>query len=77
MKKYLTAFLMFIASIFLGFQINSNVVDAATPKQNFVNYSVTPELTANQIQKNVGYYDLKVTPNQKQTIKFKINLNNS
>lgn len=43
--------------------------------QSTVNYSVTPQLTEDQVDKSVGYYDLKMRPNQKKMIKFKINNN--
>ncbi|MFC6175907.1 DUF916 and DUF3324 domain-containing protein [Companilactobacillus huachuanensis] len=71
MKKYLTIFLTLIASIILVFVFDNRTVEAATP--NGVNYSISPELPSNQISKNIGYYDLKVTPGQSETIKFKIN----
>ena len=57
--------------MFLGFQfLNTPVQAAVTPT---VNYSVSPESATNQIDKKVGYFDLKVSPNQKENIKFKIN----
>ncbi|HJF88143.1 MAG TPA: DUF916 and DUF3324 domain-containing protein [Companilactobacillus farciminis] len=74
MKKSLMGFLIFI-SMFLGFQfLNTPVQAAVTPT---VNYSVSPETAANQIDKKVGYFDLKVSPNQKENIKFKINNNST
>lgn len=75
MKKYLTIILTLIASVLLAFTFDNKPVDAATP--NGVNYSISPELPSNQISKNIGYYDLKVTPGQKETIKFKINNSDS
>lgn len=74
MRKYLTIILTLIASIILVFTFNSKTAFAAT---NVVNYSISPELPDNQISKNIGYYDLKVAPGQKETIKFKINNNDT
>lgn len=34
--------------------------------------SVTPELPSNQVDKKVGYFDLQMDPDAKQTVKFKI-----
>jgi len=57
--------------MFIFLDLNTENIDAAqTPT---VNYSVSPEMADNQIDKTVGYYDLKVTPGQKEAIKFKIN----
>ena len=75
MKKYLTIILTLIASVLLVFTFDNKTIDAAT--SNGVNYSISPELPSNQISKNIGYYDLKVTPGQKETIKFKINNSDS
>lgn len=54
---------------------SGKTVDAAT--SSTVNYSVSPIVADNQIDKSIGYYDLKVTPGQKETIKFKINNNDA
>lgn len=74
-KKY---FLLLISSLILllGLGLNVKTVKAAAPAQA-INYSVSPEPAKNQINKKVGYYDLKMTPNQKETIKFKINNNDA
>lgn len=53
------------------FLTNLISVQAATPVA--VNYSLSPEQANNQADPKVGYYDLKVKPGQKETIKFKIN----
>ncbi|WP_057880760.1 DUF916 and DUF3324 domain-containing protein [Companilactobacillus kimchiensis] len=71
MKKNLLIFLMFCTSFLLTFMVTENTVNAAAATP--VNYSITPEPASNQIDKNISYYDLKVTPGQKETIKFKIN----
>lgn len=72
MKKYLTVLLTLMASILFGFTVNQKTALAETTGGG-VNYSISPELPDNQAAKNIGYYDLKVTPGQKETIKFKIN----
>ena len=72
MKKYILLFLSFCLGIvtLIGFNINP-VSAAAAPAT--VNYSVSPEVAGNQIDKKITYYDLKVTPGQSESIKFKIN----
>lgn len=75
LKKFLTILLTFLASLLLTFTFTGNTVKAAT--QSAINYSISSELPQNQISKKIGYYDLKVTPGQKETIKFKINNNDT
>ncbi|MFD1421851.1 DUF916 and DUF3324 domain-containing protein [Lactiplantibacillus songbeiensis] len=60
----------------LGLAISLTWLGAATPASAEKNYySVQPELPANQIDKSAGYFDLKVKPNQEQTLYIKINNN--
>ncbi|WP_119326453.1 DUF916 and DUF3324 domain-containing protein [Companilactobacillus musae] len=75
MKKYLMILLTVFGSLLLTFTFNQKTVNAAT--QSPVNYSVSSIPADNQIDKSIGYYDLKVTPGQKETIKFKINNNDN
>lgn len=72
MKKYLTMFFLLLIGLVGCFSLNDFNVQAATANNN-IKYSVSPELSSNQIDKNISYYDLKMAPNQKETIKFKIN----
>jgi len=73
LKKTILISLLFITSIFIFFDLNTDRIDAAQTSTPMVNYSVSPEMADNQINKSLGYYDLKVSPNQKEDIKFKIN----
>lgn len=73
-KKYLLLLLSSLILLF-GLGLSSQEVKAATAQA--INYSVSPEPANNQINKKVGYYDLKMAPNQKETIKFKINNNDA
>lgn len=72
MKKYLTTFLLILVSFICYFSVGGLNAQAAT-NNNSIKYSVSPELSSNQIDKNISYYDLKMSPNQKEAIKFKIN----
>lgn len=56
---------------FLGFFTFASHVDAATPP-NTAGYTVQAELPDNQINKNVSFFDLKVTPNSTQDLKINI-----
>lgn len=62
--------LTFVAGLLVIFTSGTTVLAAG---KSAVNYSISPELPENQIDKSLGYYDLKVNPGQKETIKFKIN----
>ena len=72
LKKYLMVFLTIVVGAFVAIVFNQGEVKAAATASQ-INYSISPELPDNQVAQNIGYYDLKVDPNQKQTIKFKIN----
>lgn len=74
-KKYLTELLLAVLGLLLILPMGLNVQAATTT--NNVKYSVSPELLGNQIDKTISYYDLKMAPNQKEAIKFKINNNDS
>lgn len=50
---------------------------AAVKTAGAINYNISAELGDNQIKPNIGYYDLKVDPGQKEAIKFKINNNDA
>lgn len=72
MKKYLGILLAFF-TVTLSLIFNQQAVSAASTSN--VNYSISAELPDNQAASNISYFDLKVAPNQKETIKFKINNN--
>jgi len=72
LKKYILLVLSFCLGIVMLFSLDPDEVIAATAPAT-VNYSVSPEAATNQIDKKITYYDLKVTPGQTETIKFKIN----
>lgn len=58
---------------FLGFfTFNSTISDAAT-QPSAAGYTVQAELPDNQINKNVSFFNLKVTPNSTQNLTIKIN----
>lgn len=76
MKKYILLVLSFCLGIAVLMGLDPAEVSAATAPTT-VNYSVSPEAANNQIDKKITYYDLKVTPGQTETIKFKINNNDT
>lgn len=75
LKKYLWTPIFLWISIIAILGCNGEKVKAATNPP--VSYNVMPELSSNQINKKVGYFDLKIAPNQKEQIKFKINNNDT
>ncbi|CAJ1192675.1 hypothetical protein CCLMGIMDO_CCLMGIMDO_01434 [Companilactobacillus crustorum] len=75
MKKALTIFIVFYTGILLFLATNFQIAAAAVGPM--INYNVAPEVASNQLDKKVGYYDLRVTPGQIETIKFKINNNDT
>ena len=76
MKKRILILLSICISVLIFLGIKTTEIQAAvTPAP--VNYSVSPEPADNQIDKTISYYDLKVTPGQKETLKFKINNNDT
>lgn len=66
-----------ISVLGLVFCDTMKVQAAQTPAQPAINYSVTPIQSQYQLDKKVGYFDLKVTPNQKLSVNFKINNNDT
>ncbi|WP_334333267.1 DUF916 and DUF3324 domain-containing protein [Companilactobacillus sp. HBUAS59544] len=78
MKKYFKTFMICLAGILgLVFFNTLDVKAAQTPAQPVINYSVTPIQSQYQFDKKVTYFDLKVTPNQKLSVSFKINNNDT
>jgi len=76
LKKRILILLSICISVLIFLGIKTTEIQAAvTPAP--VNYSVSPEPADNQIDKTISYYDLKVTPGQKETLKFKINNNDT
>jgi len=60
----------------LGLVISLTWLGAAVPANAEKNYySVQAELPSNQIDKDASYFDLKMNPNQKQTLYIKIHNN--
>ncbi|BCA86251.1 cell surface protein [Enterococcus saigonensis] len=58
---------------FIFFMIFFIPVKGYAAQTSNVDYSVEPILPANQIKRGNTFFDLKVLPNQKQTLKIKIN----
>ncbi|WP_125591204.1 DUF916 and DUF3324 domain-containing protein [Companilactobacillus jidongensis] len=78
MKKRIWIFMLFLISVITFGCLGTQDVSAATSEaQPAVTYNIVPELSNNQIDKKVGYFDLKVTPNEKLQAKFKINNNDT
>ncbi|MCH4008565.1 DUF916 and DUF3324 domain-containing protein [Companilactobacillus sp.] len=65
-----TTILMLILGICAFSPATANA--ATNTNQSQVKFSVTPQIPDNQINKNVNFYDLKVTPGSTQDIKFDI-----
>ncbi|GEO47943.1 DUF916 and DUF3324 domain-containing protein [Companilactobacillus kimchii] len=78
MKKRIWIFMLFLISVItFGCLGTQNVLAATSEAQPAVTYNIVPELSNDQIDKKVGYFDLKVTPNQKLQAKFRINNNDT
>lgn len=65
-------FTILLISLVLAVLGMPNVVNAEDSPGNFGVSAVLPD---NQIDKNIGYFDLLVTPKQEQTIEIKLNNN--
>ncbi|MBO0449157.1 DUF916 and DUF3324 domain-containing protein [Enterococcus sp. MJM12] len=68
-KAWVGIILVYIMGLFLGNTIVSYAADSAEAQGGFSYEVVRPE---NQIDKGVGYFDLKMEPEQKQTVKIKL-----
>ena len=78
LKKRIWILMLFLISVITLGNFNSQTVSAADAgAKPDVTYTIVPELTSDQVDKSVGYFDLKVTPNQKLQAKFKINNNDT
>ncbi len=72
-KKWtLWTLLLFLTISFLTLPTNLANADN-TSSQNQAKYTIQAELPDNQINKQVSFFDLKVTPGSSQDLKFKIN----
>ncbi|USF97090.1 DUF916 and DUF3324 domain-containing protein [Latilactobacillus sakei] len=63
LKKRLGLVMGVLATLFVAFTVNQQVVHAEK-----VTYSVAPIYPENQTDKNLGYYDLRVKPGQKEEV---------
>ncbi|MFY1067400.1 WxL protein peptidoglycan domain-containing protein [Enterococcus sp. AD013-P3] len=68
MKKIIFTCLVFFSSLFLS----TAIVNASDDSEQ-VDYSIQPILPENQIDRGNSFYDLRVNPGDKQTIKLQIN----
>lgn len=72
LRKYVSIIFGFCLA-FLGFFVFSINPVSAAPQANTASYTVQAELPDNQINKNVSFFNLKVTPNSTQNLTIKIN----